>query len=196
MVMTTANAEENTTPTSTTTVTSTKPVLIPEARRAGYQSDPRDVRLLSAAADEDTMTQSPPEPGEPHADDPDEALVPDDERIVEHEEFDYFSPEGLKLGEDPDTAMVDSLPLHLISEHDVPDSLCLSADDAASLHEHLHLQQDSEHAPHDLRFRVRRGLRAVMADIEMSHALQHGALSDALIPGLTDETNESAAPAS
>lgn len=47
-------------------------------------------------------------------------------------------PLELGLEADPDTSMVTSLRLHLVSEHDVWEGASLKADDAAALHAHLH----------------------------------------------------------
>lgn len=134
------------------------PLLVPEARLTGMV---------------DKNRKSPSQDPAPSPEDLNDPLMMD---------CTYLTCQDLdvSLEADPDTSMVESLGLHLISEHDVPDSLALNEEDAASLHEHLHLQQELAHGPTDWRFRVHRGMRVVIKDVETIHALQNGGLTEAL----------------
>lgn len=72
----------------------------------------------------------------------------------------------LPLGADPDTALVGSIFLHLLSEHERLDALHLNEQEAMALHDGLHLKQaeegTEEHPVADLRFRHRRAMAAAM----------------------------------
>lgn len=65
------------------------------------------------------------------------------------------------LDEDPDTSMVQSLRLHLVSEHAISDAVTMKELDAERLHRQLHLTAEQSHLQNDLRFRPGRVLRAL-----------------------------------
>lgn len=67
----------------------------------------------------------------------------------------------LTLNDDPDTSMVTSLILHLLSEHSIDDALSLPLDDADRLHRQLHQAAEQNHHEQDLRFRPGRVLRSL-----------------------------------
>lgn len=81
---------------------------------------------------------------------------------------------GRPLAEDPDTSMVDSVRLHLISEHTVIDALTLDPADAAALHTELHMTEQFEHPLTDLRFRPGR----ILALFTVGDALQADDVDD------------------
>lgn len=107
-----------------------------------------------------------------------------DERIEPpDEDFGYFTAHtppllGAALDGDPDTSMVSSLYLHLISEHDITYALGMEMREANTLHRNLHeADPEIDHCSTDLRFRVRRSVDAVMAEVELQHALHTGQLT-------------------
>jgi hypothetical protein len=64
----------------------------------------------------------------------------------------------LSLDEDPDTSLVGSLYLHLLSEHNCYRALALSDDAAIELHQQLHREAGQNHGIADRRFRPGRAL--------------------------------------
>lgn len=89
---------------------------------------------------------------------------------------------GLGLGQDPDTSMVESLQLHLVSEHGLAAGLHMDRMAAESAHRRAHQHDDEDahqgeqgHPLHDHRFRPGRVLECLMANAEREHDLAHGA---------------------
>lgn len=83
----------------------------------------------------------------------------------------------MSLDDDEDTSMVTSLPLHLMSEHQIHDALRMDPRDAATLHERLHLDTPQNHPVQDLRF------RAGMAKANMLlNSQRHAAVQRLLVP--------------
>jgi hypothetical protein len=81
------------------------------------------------------------------------------------------------LDEDEDTSMVTSLPLHLMSEHQIHDALQMDPRDALALHHRLHLESPQNHPVHDLRF------RPSMAKSNMLlNSQRHAAVQRLLVP--------------
>jgi hypothetical protein len=90
--------------------------------------------------------------------DPDE-----DEEDEDDDEYDDEQPAaGLGLDDDPDTSLVGSIYLHMLSEHNCYGALRLSDDDAIALHQQLHKDQGQDHGIADWRFRPGRALAASM----------------------------------
>jgi hypothetical protein len=75
---------------------------------------------------------------------------------------------GRTLSEDPDTSMVTSARLHLVSEHMVMDALHMDAADAAALHTDLHMHHEFDHPITDQRFRPGRILALLTVADELS----------------------------
>lgn len=83
------------------------------------------------------------------------------------------------LDDDPETTLVGSIFLHLLSEHGVYHALSMSDDDAIAFHDELHTRLDGPRQRHpvtDWRFRPKRALATSMRSAELSHQLaQSGA---------------------
>jgi hypothetical protein len=83
--------------------------------------------------------------------------------------------QDLSLDADPETSMVGSVFLHLLSEHLLYEALHLEEDEARLLHETIHAQAafqsiTIDHDLSDLRFRPRRALAASMRHADNLHA--------------------------
>lgn len=91
-------------------------------------------------------------------DDPEDETEADDTEMGKHAE----PAIDLDLDEDPDTALVGSLSLHMLSEHGISGALHL--DEAALIGEHqrAHREHAQVHGIADLRFRPTRALAAAM----------------------------------
>jgi hypothetical protein len=88
---------------------------------------------------------------------------------------------GLSLSTDPDTSMVESLQLHLVSEHGLAPGLHMDRMTAESAHRRAHQHDDEDghqgeqgHPLNDHRFRPGRVMECLMATVEREHALAHG----------------------
>ena len=81
------------------------------------------------------------------------------------------------LDEDEDTSMVTSLPLHLMSEHQIHDALRMDERDAQALHHRLHLETPQNHPVHDLRFRP-----GMAKSIMIANSQRHAAVQRLLVP--------------
>lgn len=106
---------------------------------------------------------------------PPSVLVPDDQVQDQPETPGHAlggADFGKELDQDPDTSLVPSLYLHLLSEHpgDGYGALRLEDDEAVSLHARLHasdiIRGELDHAVEDWRFRPGRALEAAMQSAE------------------------------
>lgn len=89
-----------------------------------------------------------------------------------YEQFDVADDISLDL--DPNASMVESVFLHLLSEHDLYEALHLSEQDAFALHGRLHAEAreqslDLGHRDEDLRFRPAMALAAAMLCTDHAH---------------------------
>lgn len=78
------------------------------------------------------------------------------------------------LADDPETSMVESVFLHLLSEHDRYDALHLEEQDAFTMHARLHQDADEDgldldHSATDLRFRPAKALGKAMRYVQTVH---------------------------
>jgi hypothetical protein len=71
-------------------------------------------------------------------------------------------PIDLGLDEDPETALVGSLSLHMLSEHNISGALHLSHDALNAEHQRAHREHGQSHGIADWRFRPTRALAAAM----------------------------------
>lgn len=122
-------------------------------------------------AEEDVLPL--PEPGAPLA--PGHYAIFDVADESDTREEPQEGGEGLSLESDPETSMVGSVFLHLLSEHQLYEALHLEEDEARLLHERMHAQAallsiTIDHDVADLRFRPRRALAASMRHADNLHA--------------------------
>jgi hypothetical protein len=88
---------------------------------------------------------------------------------------------GLSLRHDPDTSMVESLQLHLVSEHGLAQALHMDKLAAEAAHRRAHHVKDDDHQAQqshpliDHRFRPGRVLQCLMSTAEREHHLDRGA---------------------
>lgn len=82
------------------------------------------------------------------------------------------APHRVPLHEDEDTSMVESLALHLMSEHQQWAALQLDEQEAVDLHVALHADQVCDHPVDDLRFRPGIALAGMLRRIEQHELLQ------------------------
>ncbi len=70
------------------------------------------------------------------------------------------------LDSDIDTSLVTSLPMHLISEHQIYGALRMSEREAVACHQQLHLKSPQNHPVVDLRFRPGAAKSALMLNFQ------------------------------
>ncbi len=119
---------------------------------------------------DETLTYIPAQAGAQEIENtPDEDQV--DADAEDYDDVDEFEETGelqedldanYELNEDPDTSLVGSIYLHLLSEHNCYEALRLSDDDAIALHQQMHKDQAQSHPISDWRFRPGRALAASM----------------------------------
>lgn len=80
----------------------------------------------------------------------------------EQESDDPVGRHELSLDDDPDTSLVPSLVLHMLSEHGVHGVLLNDEDEAQAEHERLHQQSQQTHTLADHRFRPGRALATAL----------------------------------
>lgn len=113
-------------------------------------------KMITAAVQHDVMEDSRP-------------------TTVEQDERSSTEPDvqsGLSLEDDEDASMVESLVLHLVSEHGTISALHMDEQDAQRRHQDLHSRPDSTHPLNDLRFRPKRILATLKLASKMHEDVQ------------------------
>lgn len=143
------------------------------------EADPQAETAIVTAVTDDTIVVPPvtDDTTDDHVDDSDDSEPDDVEEPEPDNDDDQDDDENPAtanppvdwvgmLDDDPDTSLVASLHLHLLSEHYHHGALSLDDDEATAIHERLHVEADHEHWISDTRFRPGRALVVCLQAVE------------------------------